>query len=67
MFGAVRISAYTSLAQFHFEDPKIAQFDGLTSGQTFDEMIQSALNDVQYVLLNHSRLIADANHQIALG
>jgi hypothetical protein len=65
VLGAIRIAADARLAELDLEDTKITKLDGLPIGETFGQMIQRALDDVQHVLLNHSGLVADAYDKVA--
>ncbi len=66
MLGAVRVAADARLAEFYLEDAEVAQLDRLPMREAFREMVERALDDVEDILLDHSRFVADANDEIAL-
>lgn len=62
----VRVAADACFADFHFENAKVAQLHFVAFSQGFGNVIERFLDDIQYLLLNKTRLIADPGNQISL-
>src|SRR5262249_51935414 len=61
----VRIATNPRLAHFDFKNAEVAQLDLLAFSQGLGDVIERFLHDIQDLLLNQSRLLTDANHQVA--
>src|SRR2546429_9238835 len=63
---SVRIQANAGLAHFDFEYPKVSQFNFFSLSNSFGDVIESLLDDVEDALLNQAGLVADADDQVTL-
>ena len=60
--SACGVAPDTRLCQSDFENAEIAQLDILSLGECFGNIIQGFLDDVENVLLNKPRLLADPHY-----
>src|SRR4029077_20856908 len=59
------VSSHPRLGQSRLENSKVAQFDRNVVGQTVSNFVEGTLDNVEDLVLHHSGLVANRNHDVA--
>ena len=63
----VRISPYTRLGQARLEYAEIAQLHRNVIGQAVGNLVEGALNHIEYLVLDFARLVTDGDDNVSFG
>jgi hypothetical protein len=58
----IRVPADARPGEFHLEDTEIAQLDTVPASESFDDLIERLLNDLEYLMLNKPCVVADVKN-----
>ena len=63
--GLVGVAAHAGFGEADFEDAEVTQFDGVALGEGVGDMVEGALDDIEYLMLNQIGFAADAHDEFA--
>src|SRR5215207_1943206 len=63
----VRVATDARLGEFHLKHAEIAQLDVVPICKRLNNLIESPLDDLKYLVLNQPSFVADAHNNFSLG
>jgi hypothetical protein len=63
--GLIRVAPNAGLCQARLKHAKVAQLDGHVARQAIGDLVQSSLNDIKHLMLDHPSLVTDRHDNVA--